>query len=337
MGNWRKILIVILGLVAGILLWIGWQWASFVNQPFFYFGKSTSVILLPGQTVKNFAEQLKTKSLLKQPEFLIWLVRLSGSSHFLKAGEYQIEAGLTPWQLLRRMIKGEAIHHLVTIVPGWSFPELCRALATNPFLEHQTLNLSAGEIMRAIGHDGEVPEGRFAPDTYFFSGKVPDLFVLKKAYNLMAKNLNEAFIQRDFKVNYHCPYEALIVASLIEKETALNSEKAKIAGVILKRLAMGMPLQIDASVLYGIDSEYKAKLKSGDFKIDTPYNTYLHRGLPIGAICMPSRSSIMAALRPEIGDDIYYVARGDGGHVFSKTFEEHVKAVEQYQKRGFFK
>jgi UPF0755 protein len=212
---------------------------------------------------------------------------------------------------------------------------MLKALQSNTYVTHTINNLSDDAIMQAIGYAGDRPEGRFAPDTYLFHTGVKDVALLHIAFGLMEKRVAEAWDKRNLSIPFHCTYDALIAASIIEKETALAKERPIIAGVLVRRLAKNMPLGMDPTVFYGLFQDYSVnhKLTHEDILKDTPYNTYMHRGLPPTPICMPGKEALEAALHPASGDVLYYVSKGDGSHHFSKTLEEQDNAIRKYQKQ----
>lgn len=321
--------LIILLLAIGV--WFGSLFWSFLKTPLIVTGQpAVKLLFAQGNSVKKIAHTLKQQNLIQHPLFFVLLVRFTGAEYHLKAGEYLIEPEITPGKLIQKMIKGDAIRHAFTVVEGWNFSQLLAALNDNQHVKHLTNALTVDEIMTRIGHPGELPEGRFAPDTYLFSGETTDLEILVNSYRLMQKRLQTFWDNRDKEWSYHCPYEALIVASLIEKETAQSAEKPLIAGVILRRLNQGMLLQVCPTVIYGLGKRFSGKLKRTDFSIDTPYNTYIHRGLPPTPISMPGKDSIEAAMHPATVKFWYYAAKGDGTHEFSVSFEDQQKAIKKY-------
>jgi len=330
----RKFFFIILTVLALVICaWIGFEWWTFLKTPLVANnGSPVSFVFAQGTSVKKAAYSLKQQNLLKRPLFFVLFVRLSGVEYTLKAGEYVIEPGATAYKLIQKMAKGDSLRHAFTLVEGWNFSQVIAALNDNKYIKHTVQKLSTTEIMEKIGHSGEMPEGRFAPDTYLFSGEITDVDILLNAYSLMQKRLQAAWDTRAKNIPYHCPYEALIVASLIEKETAFTQEKPLIADVILRRLEKGMLLQVDPTVIYGLGSRFSGKLKKTDFLINTPYNTYKHKGLPPTPIAMPGKDSIEAALHPVTGTAWYYVAKGDGTHKFSDSLKEQGKGIRKYLK-----
>ncbi|MDR1012560.1 MAG: endolytic transglycosylase MltG [Coxiellaceae bacterium] len=318
-------LILIVSLGIGLTIWF------FLTAPLIATDKSSIHLIFPrGASVRKMAYLLQEKNLIERPNLFITLVSLSGIDRKLQAGEYLIEPGTTLYTLITKMIRGDTIRHAFTIIEGWNFQQVIAALNSNQHLKHTITKLKNEEIMENIGYPNEIPEGRFAPDTYLFSGEITDISILRKSYKLMQVRLDSAWKRRDKNTSYHCPYEALIVASLIEKETALTKEKPIIAGIILRRLEQGMLLQLCPSVIYGLKHKFTGKLTKTDLLRNTLYNTYIHKGLPPSPIAMPSKESIEAALHPIFTKALYYVSKGDGSHEFSVSLEDHNLAINKY-------
>ncbi len=314
-----------------ILFWLGNRVHGFFNKPLIAVGdESRKIFLLPGSSARGLADNLLRENLLKDPILFMLFVHLSGVEHNLKAGEYLVETGITLPQLIRKMVKGEAVRHSFTIIEGWNFAQIVKALGEHPYLRHSINGLTSEEIMKRIGHGGEYPEGKFAPDTYLFSGELEDIVILANAYNLMQRRLGEFWPTRAANLPYVCPYEALIVASLIEKETSVFEERFMVSGVILNRLNKNMLLQIDPSVIYGLGAKFSGKLRKKDLAHRGKYNTYLRKGLPPTPICMPGVDSMRAALHPSITPYLYYVSKGDGTHQFSTSLGEQSRAIRKY-------
>lgn len=259
-----------------------------------------------------------------------WLAHELNLATRLRSGEYRLEPGMTPTQVLRRLASGQVVQHRFTIVEGWTFAELRRALARHEAVSHTIPGLSDEEVMAALGAPGWHPEGWFLPETYLFPRGTRDLEILRRAHLGMRELLDRLWPERDPSLPLQEPYEALILASVIEKEAKLPEERAKIAGVLVRRLRRGMRLQADPTVAYGLGPDFAGRLRRADLERDTPYNTYTRTGLPPTPIALPGRASIEAALRPGPGDALYFVARGDGSHHFSATLEEHNRAVRRY-------
>ena len=261
------------------------------------------------------------------------LARQMDAAGRLKVGEYALEPGMSPRILLQRMRDGRVVHYRVTVVEGWNFRQLRAALAAADPLEHETGELDDAALMAALGHPGQHPEGRFLPETYLYQRGDSDLDVLRRAHAAMEEALAQAWEARAADVPLNSPEEALILASIVEKETGQAHERPQIAGVFARRLRKGMLLQTDPTVIYGLGSAYDGNIRKRDLTTDTPYNTYTRAGLPPTPIAMPGRAALQAAVNPAPGDALYFVARNDGSHIFSATYAEHDAAVDCYQRR----
>lgn len=305
-----------------------WMWKTFITAPLTE--KSQIIYVPPGSSINAVSRTLHARGLLSHPIYFILLARFQGQTKRLKAGEYELEPGITPNQLLTKLATGKVILRHFTIVEGWTLKQVFVSINSNRYLTHTIPALSLLDISQKIGANTQLFEGTFYPDTYLFAAGVPDVTILKKAFWMMQRNLDSLWQKRALNLPYNDPYSALIVASLIEKETARPEERAQIAGVIVRRLEKRMLLQIDASVIYGLGETYSGKLTRDDLQKDTPYNTYLHTGLPPTPIAMPSLASVVAALHPAPGTSLYYVARGDGSHEFTNSLEEHHNAVKKF-------
>lgn len=276
---------------------------------------------------------LHRRGLLPHPTLLTWYARLRGDARHIHAGEYRLTAGATPLSLLQSLVAGKVYLHELTIIEGWRFRDLLDAIRKNPAIEED--DLSGRDIMAALGQPKLSPEGQFLPDTYSFEKGTSELELLRLAHTALKKKLADAWARRSPNVELKTPYQALILASIIEKETALPSERGMISGVLQRRLKRGMRLQTDPTVIYGLGDDYDGNLHKEDLTRDTPYNTYTRRGLPPTPIALPSAASIDAAVAPVPGDALYYVATGrsDGSHYFSATLKQHDRAVRAYLKR----
>lgn len=293
----------------------------------------TTIIIEPGTSFQAVAQKLVAKGVIanqRYKTYLSWYARYKGVAQDIKSGEYRIAKGQTPAQLLQALTSGDTVRYRITIIEGWTFAEMRKAVAAHEALKHTLKGKSAAQIMAALGHPEQMAEGRFMPDTYFFSRGATDLSIYRRAYEAMQQFLEKAWAQRADDIAVDNPYEALILASIIQKETAVPAERKRISGVFTRRLKIGMLLQTDASVIYGIDN-FNGDITSEDLRTDTPYNTYINPGLPPTPIAMPSRASIVAALHPADGDALYFVAKDDGTHKFSETLAEHQRAVQKYQ------
>lgn len=290
-----------------------------------------------GSSLLDLSQTLQQQGLLVYPRsYLIFLAYLRQASMHLHAGEYVLESGILPGQLLTKMINEQVVWRDLLFVEGITWPIMAKQLQANPYLLKTAMRLSATQLAQKLSIESASLEGWFFPDTYRYTAGLSDLSVLRKAHQAMQLHLQQAWLSRDADLPYRTPYDLLIVASLIEKEAKLAEDYPRIGGVIVKRLRLGMPLQIDASVIYGLGDDYDGQLKLSQLKQASPYNTYLHKGLPPTPIAMPGEASLKAAAHPIIAKDIFYVASGSGGHIFSATLSQQNKAVahyRQFQKR----
>ncbi len=296
--------------------------------------QTEAIVFSRGSSIRTLANQLIEKGLLANKNyFLIW-GKINRQETKLQAGEYLITPGMTLAGLLETMVAGGVVQHNITIIEGYTFRQMLDAIHKNSILTKQLSGLSDDEIMEKIGHRGEHPEGRFYPDTYYVSRGVTDVELLKRAYDAMAKTLDEAWQQREQDLPLKSAYEALILASIVEKESAIAEERPRIAGLFINRLRKKMRLQTDPTVIYGIEN-YDGNIRFRDLRKDTPYNTYTRSGLPPTPIALPGGEAIHATLHPDKTKYLYFVAYGDGSgrHVFSTNLKDHEKAVDRYQRK----
>ena len=290
--------------------------------------------LKPGMGVTGLARELQRQpGLLRSAPYLEAYARLNRLAPRLKAGEYAIAPGVTPRGLIEQVVAGRVIQYPLTVVEGWTFRQLRRALAEHPRIRQTLREAGDAEIMARLGRPSEYPEGRFFPDTYHFPAGTTDEMFLRRALVAMDRQLSEAWSQRSPDSPLVDPYQALILASIVEKETALPAERPDVAGVFARRLRRGMLLQTDPTVIYGLGEAFDGNLRKQDLTADTPYNTYVRKGLPPTPIALPGAAALAAAVNPALGDALYFVATGEGGHVFSRTLDEHNRAVRQYQRK----
>ncbi len=306
------------------------KWFHFLNTPVIPAGQHVDYILKPGTSLTKFANDFHHKGYLTHPKLFILMAKFHEQAGNIKAGHYQFNGPIKPAELLNQIVNGKVIQSRLTLLEGWTFKEVMDAVNNCQQLQHTLQNKTPQQIMAAIGHPNQHPEGMFYPDTYHFPEGSSDVDFLKRAYNTMQSHLSKAWENRVDNLPYKNSYQALIAASLIEKETALNSEKPKIAGVLIRRLEKNMLLQFDPTVIYGLGEKYQGNLTRENMRVDTPYNTYLYKGLPPTPIAIPSVSSITAALHPEKGKALYFVARGDGSHVFTNNLKDHRNAIVEY-------
>lgn len=285
-----------------------------------------------GSSLSTVARQLEKAGLIENPRLFVAFSRAMGRAGQIKAGVYRIDHALSRMELLEMITQGSASQNQITIIEGWSFQQLRAQLDANPYIRHDSRGLSDAEILRRINAAESHPEGLFFPDTYFVAAGSSDIELLKYAYRMLQQHLNEAWAARDANLPLASPYQALILASIVEKETGAAADRTMIAGVFVNRLRIHMMLQTDPSVIYGMGSRFDGNLRRGDLVADTPYNTYTRQGLPPTPISMPGLAALNAALHPAKTDALYFVARGDGTSKFSSSLEAHNRAVYQYQK-----
>jgi UPF0755 protein len=314
-----------------LLAWAWMEYDSFRQDPLALPADGIVYDLQPGGSVTSLAADLAARGIIERPILLRLLARLTHQADRLKAGEYRIPPGTTPEQLLQILESGKVIQYPLTLVEGWTFRQVMAAVEADEALQHTLTGLSDPQIMQRLGYPDQHPEGRFYPDTYHFPRGETDVAFLKRAYRRMQQVLAEEWMQRAKGLPLESPEEALILASIVERETGMPEERARIAGVFIRRLQKGMLLQTDPTVIYGMGERYDGNIRRRDLETDTPYNTYLHEGLTPTPIAMPSRAAIRAVLHPEDGKELYFVATGDGGHHFSNTLQEHNRAVRKYQ------
>lgn len=316
-------------LAAAALGAAAWWW---VNQPLALAADRAEVSIEAGATPREVAQAWVAAGVRTSPRLLYEWFRWSGDARRIRAGSYEVEAGVTPRELLRKMVQGDEAMESVRFVEGWTFRQLRAELAKAPSLRPTTARLTDAQLMAAIGAAGIAPEGRFFPDTYVYSRGVSDVTVLRRAYAMMATRLAAAWAERAPDTPLKSADEALILASIIEKETGSPADRGKIGGVFVNRLRIGMPLQTDPTVIYGLGESFDGNLRKRDLLADGPYNTYTRPGLPPTPIALPGKASLMAAVRPEPTKALYFVARGDGSSEFSETLEQHNRAVNKYQR-----
>lgn len=285
----------------------------------------------PGSGLRSVARQVEAGGVAVGRIRFEILVRALGRSQDIKAGSYELESAVTPLQLLDKLTEGDVTQAALTLIEGWTFRQFRAAINANPGLKGDSRALSDADILKRLGAAESHPEGLFFPDTYLFSKNASDFDVLRRAYASMRRHMEQEWIGRDQKTPYRSPYEALIMASIVEKETGRAEERDMIAGTLVNRLRIGMRLQVDPTVIYGLGADFDGNLRRRDLLEDGPYNTYLRGGLPPTPIAMPGLGAIRAALRPSHTLTLYYVSRGDGTSQFSRTLDEHNRAVAKYQ------
>ncbi len=324
---WRLLALVLLGAAAaagGVAWWL--------SQPLPLASESVELSIEQGERPRDIAQGWVRAGVQAPPWALYEWFRWSGDAKRIRAGSYEIGPGTTPRALLEKMVRGDETLATVRLIEGWTFRQFRAELAKAEALKPTTAGMSDAQLMEAIGSPGQAPEGRFYPDTYAYSKGSADLAVLKRAHRAMQRRVDEAWAARAADLPLRSPDEALILASIVEKETGAAAERGRIAAVFLNRLRLGMPLQTDPTVIYGLGAAFDGNLRKRDLQADTPFNTYTRAGLPPTPIAMPGAASLRAAVQPEASKALYFVARGDGSSEFSETLAEHNRAVNKYQR-----
>jgi UPF0755 protein len=324
----RLLVLTILAALAGAggLAWYG-------NRPLSIEALPKTINVTPGTHLKSLSAMLEREGVIGNAQVFWLLGRLLGKAGTLKVGVYTLDKPLTPLELYAKIQRGEVSQAMVQFIEGWNWREVRAALAAQPMLKNDSVSMSDAELLQVIGAEENHLEGLLFPDTYFFAPHSSDLSVLRRAYRLQHEKLMAAWETRAPGLPYRTPYEALIMASIVEKETGAAFERPTIAGVFINRLRLGMRLQTDPTVIYGLGERFDGNLRKVDLQTDTPYNTYTRGGLPPTPIAMPSEAAIRAALDPARTDALYFVSRGDGTHVFSSNLDAHNRAVNRYQRR----
>lgn len=326
------ILVLVICLAAGWWLWRDMQQQLHSPMPM---DTQANLVVNPGTSLRALSHELVERGWLDQAYYLRFYARWMKLGHRIKAGEYIVQPGITPVALLEKLVAGDVIRHSLTLIEGWNYRDAFLAVRAHEridkTLDPDLVDDPAG-LMRALDLEQKHPEGQFYPDTYYFPNGTTDVEILQRAYHAMQETLAHEWQQRADNLPYENAYEALIMASIIEKETAVPEERSRIAGVFVRRLQKGMRLQTDPTVIYALGQNYDGNISHKDLKIDSPYNTYVVTGLPPTPIALPGRAAIHAALHPAAGEALYFVARGDGSHYFSDSLQEHNLAVAKYQR-----
>ncbi len=320
-----------LGLALLLILLAGsaWWW---LQAPLPLAADSVEVSIEPGTPPRDIAQAWVDAGVQTSPLLLYEWFRWSGQARRIRAGSYEIDRNVSPRQLLQKLVRGDETLAAARLIDGWTFRQVRAELARSEGLKPSTAVLSDAAVMAALGAPGVAPEGRFYPDTYTYSKGSSDVAVLRRAYRAMQQRLDAAWARRSPDTPLHNADEALTLASIIEKETGSPGDRGKVAGVFVNRLRIGMPLQTDPAVIYGLGERFDGNLRKRDLLADTPYNTYSRSGLPPTPIAMPGKASLEAAVRPEPTKALYFVARGDGSSEFSDNLAAHNRAVNQYQR-----
>ncbi len=322
--------ILVLALAGATYVYVGYQ--EFLQEPLTIRGSEQVLEMPPGTSFHGLVNNLVKQRLTRDTWHWRVLGRFSEQAHRLQAGEYLLQRGTTPAELIDLMASGKVRLHSLTVIEGWTFRRMLAELHNHPALKVKTGDWEDAEIMAALDRADQHPEGRFLPETYHFPKGTSDLEFLQQAAMAMDQVLEQEWQGRATGLPLQSPYEALILASIIEKETGQDGERAEIAGVFVRRLQKSMRLQTDPTVIYGMGAAYTGNIRRTDLRTDTPYNTYTRDGLPPTPIALPGAAAIQAALNPADGTALYFVSRGDGTHVFSDTLQQHNAAVDRYQR-----
>jgi len=324
----KRLLVIVLLLAVLLASAIGY----FVFRPLTFSTLPLEFSLNQGSSLKAAARQMQQAGVLSNDWMFVWLARMLGKSAQIQAGNYELETAVTMLELLAVVTDGQAAQSEFSIIEGWTFNQFRTALNTNSAIRHDSASLPEAEILRRIGAAEAYAEGLFFPDTYYFVKGTSDLALLKRAYKTMQLHLQESWQERTSDLPLKSAYEALILASIVEKETGQASDRSMIAAVFINRLRKGMLLQTDPTVIYGLRENFDGNLRKRDLLADTSYNTYIRAGMPPTPIALPGLASIQATLHPASTDALYFVARGNGSSQFSNTLNEHNNAVNRYQK-----
>lgn len=326
----KKLLVT--GVIVSVAAVAGFSWWS--KRPITTSEPVIGFTVAPGSGAGTAAQQIAGAGVPVNPWLFAMLARASGKSGKIKAGSYELKPGTSPRDLLTQLVRGEFAQESVTIIEGWTFRQMREALAASKSLKHDTAGLSDKELIAKVAPEFKHPEGLFFPDTYLFAKGSSELAIYKQAHQAMMARLREAWDKRAQGLPYANPYEALIMASIVEKETGQKSERPMIAAVFVNRLRTGMLLQTDPTVIYGIGEKFNGNITKKDLQTETPYNTYMRAGLPPTPIALPGMQSLAAALAPARSEALYFVSRGDGTSKFSDNLNDHNKAVNQFQRQA---
>ncbi|MEO6423256.1 MAG: endolytic transglycosylase MltG [Candidatus Nitrotoga sp.] len=324
----KRLLLILLLLAALLVSAVGYC----VIRPLAFSTLPLEFSISQGSSLKTAAREMEQAGALPNDWMFVWLARILSKSAQIQAGNYELETTVTMLELLTIVTEGQAAQSEFRIIEGWTFKQFREALNTNPSIRHDSESLSEAEILKRIGATEAYAEGQFFPDTYYFVKGTSDLALLKRAYNTMQMHLQKSWQDRMADLPLKSAYEALILASIVEKETGQASDRGIIAAVFINRLRKGMLLQTDPTVIYGLGENFDGNLRKRDLLADTSYNTYIRAGMPPTPISLPGLASIQAALHPASTDALYFVARGNGSSQFSNTLTEHNNAINRYQK-----
>ncbi|VWX63363.1 Endolytic murein transglycosylase [Burkholderiales bacterium 8X] len=330
----RRFFLTVFLLAAFVVLGTGAAALWWVQHPIRLSAPTLDLPIEPGTTPRGVAQAVADAGADVSPSLLYWWFRFSGQDRQIRAGSYELERGVTPKLLLNALVRGEEATRSLVLVEGWNFRQVRAALAKAEQLKPESLGFSDDELMNHLGRPGQHPEGRFFPDTYTYSKGSSDIALLQRAMRAMDKKLEAAWAARAPDLPVKTPDEALVLASIVEKETGKAEDRTQVAAVFANRLRVGMPLQTDPTVIYGLGPKFDGNLRKKDLQADTPWNTYLRTGLPPTPIAMPGKAALLAAVQPAQSSSLYFVSRGDGSSQFSNSLDEHNRAVNRYQRGG---
>ncbi|MBQ0931002.1 endolytic transglycosylase MltG [Ideonella sp. 4Y16] len=328
--RWIRNLLAALALVA---LAVGGALAWWLHQPLALRQAVVEVSIEPGTSPREVAQAWVAAGVDTNAQALYWWFRSSGDARRIRAGSYALEQPTSPRELLEMMVRGDQTMQTVRLIEGWNWRQVRQALAQAEHLRPETAGMSDAQVAAALGLATDSPEGRLFPDTYVYSRGVSDLTVLRRAREAMQRRLDSAWAERMPELPLTSPEELLVLASVVEKETGREADRPMVAAVFVNRLRIGMPLQSDPTVIYGLGERFDGNLRKVDLQTDTPYNSYTRRGLPPTPIAMPGLASLRAVARPAASRALYFVARGDGSSVFSDSLSDHNRAVNEFQRR----
>jgi len=322
---------IALGVMAAAAAAGGFAW--WAKQPITTEEPAIAFTINKGSTAGAAGQQMAQAGVPIQPLMFNMLARVTGMGGKLKAGSYELKPNTTPLRLIDQLVRGEFAQESLTIIEGWTFRQMRAAIAAHKGLKHDTVEMSDKELMEKVNPDFKDPEGLFFPDTYLFAKGSSELQIFRQAHTMLMQHLAEAWEKRAPDLPYRNPYQALTMASIVEKETGQKSERSMIAAVFVNRLKLGMMLQTDPTVIYGMGARFDGNIRKKDLETDTPYNTYLRTGLPPTPISLPGVQSLAAAMAPAKSGALYFVARGNGTSQFSDNLTDHNRAVNQYQRQ----
>jgi UPF0755 protein len=329
----KKLLLVLLILLSFASGWLVSGYQNALKAPV-VIGQPVTIDIVKGDSFRQVIHKLRDQHLFMKPLWFKVLAIQTQAVRKIKTGEYELPTGATIPDILALLVSGKSKQYSITFPEGRNFKEMLQVMEKNPHLEHTLQGMSNEALMAKLGASEKHPEGLFFPDTYYFDKRTTDVALLKRAYDKMQLVLQQEWFNKAEHLPFNTPYEALILASIVEKETAAKAERAQIAGVFSRRLTQGMMLQTDPTVIYGMGDSYQGNIRSEDLHTETPYNTYKIKGLPPTPIAMAGREAIHAALHPDHSNNsVYFVSRGDGTHVFSTTLDEHNQAVNKFQRQ----